>query len=246
MIPKIIWQTHEWEYKDLPNNFKRCIQTWKNLNPEWEHRYHSSIDRAIAVRDFDQEIYEYYMFADKVTQSDIWRYVVLYQYGGFYTDMDSFCIMPLEYSFKKFYNGKDIFCKKIYYREEYSEKESKYLSLKQIENSPIGAIPKSNIFNLIIQNIKNKYKENSVLDLYNEIEADSKGFSRGASKKLWLGTEAFGSVVFNNEEDVCFEYYGDQHSQDLKKSFETDYMIDNYNEQISYFNFIKNKSLKPY
>ena len=124
MIPKIIWQTHEWEYKDLPHNFNRCIQTWKNLNPEWEYRYHSAIDRAIDVRDFDQELYGYYMFADKVTQSDIWRYVVLYQYGGFYTDMDSFCIMPLEYSFKQFYNGKDVFCSKNFYAEGNSEVEN--------------------------------------------------------------------------------------------------------------------------
>jgi mannosyltransferase OCH1-like enzyme len=234
MIPKIIWQTHEWEYKDLPHNFNRCIQTWKNLNPEWEYRYHSAIDRAIAVRDFDQELYGYYMFADKVTQSDIWRYVVLYQYGGFYTDMDSFCIMPLEYSFQQFYNGKDIFCTKIFYAEWYSEKESIHLNLEQLHNSPIAAIQKSSILDLVIQNIKNKYKENSVLDLYNEIEIDSKGFSRGPSNKLWLGTNAFASVVFNNKENVCFDYYGDLHSHSLKTSFRSNFLIDYYGEEISY------------
>jgi hypothetical protein len=234
MIPKIIWQTHEWEYKDLPHNFSRCSQTWKNLNPEWEYRYHSAIDRAIAVRDFDLELYQYYMFADKVTQSDIWRYVVLYQYGGFYTDMDSFCVMPLEYSFKQFYNGKDVFCTKIFYREEYSEQESRYLKLEQLHNSPIAAIQKSNILNLVIQNIKNQYKENSVLDLYNEIEIESQGFSRGPSKKLWLGTNAFANVAFNNKESICFDYYGDLHSGSLKTSFRSNFLINYYGEEISY------------
>lgn len=234
MIPKIIWQTHEWEYKDLPHNFKRCSQIWKNLNPEWEYRYHSAIDRAIAVRDFDQELYQYYMFADKVTQSDIWRYVVLYQYGGFYTDMDSFCIMPLEYSFQQFYNGKDIFCTKIEYGKEYADSDPAKLMGKHLNNSAFAAIEKSNIIYLIIQNIKNKYKENSVLDLYNEIEVESKGFSRVPSKKLWLGTAAFASVVFDNEENVCFDYYGDLHSETLKKDFKSNFNINYYGEEISY------------
>jgi mannosyltransferase OCH1-like enzyme len=234
VIPKIIWQTHEWEYKDLPHNFSRCIQTWKNLNPEWEYRYHSAIDRAIAVRDFDQELYEYYMFADKVTQSDLWRYVVLYQYGGFYTDMDSLCIMPLEYSFKQFYNGKDVFCTKTFYQEEYSKEESKYLNVEYIHNSPIAAIQKSDILGLVIQNIKNKYKQNSVLDLYNEIEIDAKGFSRAPSNKLWLGTGAFGSVVFDNRENVCFDYYGDLHSGSLKTNFFSDFLLNYYGEEMFY------------
>lgn len=230
MIPKIIWQTHEWEYKDLPHNFSRCSQTWKNLNPTWEYRYHSAIDRAIAVKDFDQELYQYYMFADKVTQSDIWRYVVLYQHGGFYTDMDSFCIMPLDYSFKKFYDGKDIFCTKIFYKENVGE----YSKTQHIHNSPIATIKKSNIFSLIIENIKNKYRQNSVLDLYNQIEIESKGYSRGPAKNLWLGTQIFGHAVFSNQEDVCFDYYGDLHSESLKKDFKSNFFVDYYGEEISY------------
>ncbi len=234
MIPKIIWQTHEWEYKDLPHNFNRCTQTWKNLNPEWEYRYHSAIDRAMTVRDFDQELYKYYMFADKVTQADIWRYIVLYQHGGFYTDMDSFCVMPLEYSLKQFYDGKDVFCRKIFYIEDYSEEESKYLNVEHVFNSPIAAVEKSNVLDLLIQHIRDRYKDNSVLDLYNEIEVDSKGYTRLPSHKLWLGPGAFESIVFNNKENVCFNYDGDLHSHSLKIDFMSNFLVNYYGEEILY------------
>lgn len=244
MIPKIIWQTHEWEYEQLPNNFNRCTQTWKNLNPEWEYRYHSAIDRSTTVRDFDKELYEYYMFADKVTQSDIWRYVVLYQYGGFYTDMDSFCIMPLNYSIEKFYDGKDIFCTKISYAENNDNEDFKSLSLESVNNSSIAAIPKSEILKLILENIKNYYKRFLILDLYNKIEAESGGFSRGSAKDLWLGTSAFQGVVLKNKNSVCFNYYGEIHSGAVKKDFKSDFIVDYYGDQVPYTELCKKMGWK--
>jgi hypothetical protein len=113
MIPKIIWQTHEWEYKDLPEHLKKNTRTWINLNPGWEYKYMSSKDRADMMKEHDhfynvlfrndlvckycRVVCERHMKPFKMHQADIWRYYVVNKFGGVYVDMDSVCIQPLDY-----------------------------------------------------------------------------------------------------------------------------------------------------
>jgi len=40
MIPKIVWQTHECKYEDLPEIYKDNAETWKFDG--WDYRYHSA------------------------------------------------------------------------------------------------------------------------------------------------------------------------------------------------------------
>jgi mannosyltransferase OCH1-like enzyme len=110
MIPKIIWQTYEVDYDDLRNDYKMASLTWKNLNPEWEYRYCNAEQRRKHVEEYDKEILEFYDICDGVSQSDIWRWIVLYQYGGVYSDMDSVCNMPLDSMFDTFPISKDVVC----------------------------------------------------------------------------------------------------------------------------------------
>jgi len=95
-IPKIIWQTHNYTYEDLPEHLKKSINTWKNLNPGWDHRYYSHIDREKYLKQYP-DFYTRYINLDPITQADIWRYLVTYEFGGVYSDMDSICIKPLDY-----------------------------------------------------------------------------------------------------------------------------------------------------
>jgi hypothetical protein len=227
VIPKIIWQTHEWEYEDLPPNFKRSSQTWRNLNPTWEYRYHSAIDRAMTVREFDKTLYSYYLFADKVTQSDIWRYVVLYQHGGFYTDMDSICEMPLDYSFER-YDGKDFFCSPVFIFETSDPESGSLKAIEWVYNSGIAAVKQSAVLKKLIDYIKRSYEEMQVLDIYNELEEMSEGGTRPNASVLWLGTITFKNIVLENRDMVCFKYSGSHHSKDIKESFDFDFVVDMY------------------
>lgn len=226
MIPKIIWQTHEWEYSMLPHNFKRSSQTWKNLNSGWEYRYHSAIDRAIEVKDFDKELYEYYMFADKVTQSDIWRYIVIYKYGGFYADMDSFCTEPLDFSIEKNYKDNELLCCEII--------EDKILIKKFINNSHFAAIKESFILKEIIESIKDKYKKMSVVEIYNSIEKKSNYGPRQICNELWLGVHFFYSAITNNKDKVSFGYNGGVHSEMIKIDFTSNYMLNYFGTIVNY------------
>lgn len=100
-MSKIIWQTHDYLYEDLPQSLRSASATWQTLNPGWEYRYVSAKQRSEMIRAFDLELHKKYLELDMQTQSDIWRIVVLYEHGGIYTDLDSVCTMPLDYFLEK-------------------------------------------------------------------------------------------------------------------------------------------------
>lgn len=109
-FPKIIWQTYEVDYNDLRDDYKMASMTWKNLNPEWEYKYCNAEQRRKYIKEYDEKILEFYDICDGVSQSDIWRFVVLYEYGGVYSDMDSVCTMPLNDMFNNLPISKDVVC----------------------------------------------------------------------------------------------------------------------------------------
>jgi mannosyltransferase OCH1-like enzyme len=103
MIPKIIWQTHESPYDELPELYKTNSQTYKELDG-WEYRYSSAADReAFIAEHFPQYLHLYQHIVPGIFKADFWRYLVLYKHGGFYVDMDS----------RLFYEEKDHFAKTI-------------------------------------------------------------------------------------------------------------------------------------
>ena len=108
MIPKIIWQTQEPEFKDLLPFQKNIIGTWKNLNPDWEHRYADSKQREQDVKDYNDTLYKIYQVSSGINRADMWRMVVTYTNGGVYADMDSICTMPLDDMLEKYYNSEDM------------------------------------------------------------------------------------------------------------------------------------------
>jgi mannosyltransferase OCH1-like enzyme len=95
-FPKIIWQTHNYKKEWLPEHLRLIAGTWINLNPGWDYRYVDQIQRDETVRRYP-EIYETYRYMMPVIQSDIWRFIVTYEEGGCYADMDSVCNKSLDY-----------------------------------------------------------------------------------------------------------------------------------------------------
>lgn len=96
MIPKILWQTHEWEYEDLPYPYNLNSLTWQQTNPDWDYRYVSSRERRQQVAELNPELLEFYDLEIRgMFQSDIWRYVVLNRYGGIFADLDAVCFNNL-------------------------------------------------------------------------------------------------------------------------------------------------------
>lgn len=97
MIPKIIWQTYESDYKNLGPKTLECSLSWQNQNKDWEYRYVSAQDRETFVLDnFGEEWFNIYKsYKVNVLRATLWRYMCLYVNGGFYSDIDMICKKPI-------------------------------------------------------------------------------------------------------------------------------------------------------
>jgi mannosyltransferase OCH1-like enzyme len=102
-IPKIIWQTHESKYEDLPDLYKENSQTYRDLG--WDYRYYSALDRELFVSDyFPEYLHLYQHIGPGIYRADLWRYLALSRYGGFYADMDSRLVYKKDSAFDKTIN----------------------------------------------------------------------------------------------------------------------------------------------
>ena len=97
MIERIIWQTYETPLEELPRYGVEGIGTWKHQNPEWEHRYMSGEERENFFKsEFDSKVYDTYMRMPLgVMKAGMWRFGILYIYGGVYADLDTHCQVPI-------------------------------------------------------------------------------------------------------------------------------------------------------
>lgn len=89
MIPKTIYQT--WYTKNIPDPIQKDIENMKSLNPGYTYQLFDDD----TMRDFIQTYYSkqileiYDVLKVGAAKADLWRYLVLYKYGGIYLDIDS-------------------------------------------------------------------------------------------------------------------------------------------------------------
>lgn len=97
MIPKIIWQTYKDPFDQLQPYMLDSINTWKNLNPEFEYRYMDDAQAAeFILKEYGQEWHDLFISLPVgVMRGDLWRYMIIYKYGGVYTDLDTECWNPI-------------------------------------------------------------------------------------------------------------------------------------------------------
>lgn len=94
-IPRVIYQT--FEDSEIPKGMYDSIQSWKDLNPEYEHYYYTEKDRVEFIEKFfDPRILNAYLsIIPGAFKADLWRCCVLYEKGGVYVDSDMICLKSL-------------------------------------------------------------------------------------------------------------------------------------------------------
>lgn len=121
-----------WVGGPLPEKFKPFIRRWKQLHPKWEFKLWTDKDINtfpwINKKAFDTA-------TNLGMKSDIWRYEILYQYGGVYLDVDFFPLKP----FDDLMTGLDLFL-------GMSDKGGAH-------NSLIGSIPKHELLDKLIKTL---------------------------------------------------------------------------------------------
>lgn len=91
LIPKKIHQI--WIGGEVPERFKKLMETWKEKHPDWEYKLWTDED----IKTFVFEEPTTFFRAENVgAKSDIWRYEILQQQGGIYVDIDFECVKSLD------------------------------------------------------------------------------------------------------------------------------------------------------
>ena len=95
-IPKRIYQT--WKTKNLPWGIKNVIKNMMDLNPSYSHYLYDDDEMdKFVIENYQGEIYEAYsMLNIGAAKADLWRYLILYKYGGIYLDIDAAILKPLD------------------------------------------------------------------------------------------------------------------------------------------------------
>ena len=94
-IPKKLFQT--WEHSNIEPDFQEIIDIWKNNNLDYEYIFHDSGQRLKFIEEnFEENVVNAYnKIIPGAYKCDLWRYCVLYIYGGFYADIDTLCMGKL-------------------------------------------------------------------------------------------------------------------------------------------------------
>ena len=94
MIPRIIHQT--WKTKTLPAWGEVPVQTWRDVNPSFEHRLYDDADMARVVKAHYPAIWPHYQRLLPIQKADVFRYVALWAFGGVYADIDVTALEPVD------------------------------------------------------------------------------------------------------------------------------------------------------
>jgi hypothetical protein len=93
MIPKLIIQTGP---PQLPLLLQSAIGNVRLLHPGFEYRFYSdAMIEAFISEHFPEYEAEYFSFPVRIQRYDFFRYLAIYQFGGFYLDTDVFLLRDL-------------------------------------------------------------------------------------------------------------------------------------------------------
>ena len=151
MIPKIVHKTGPFkDINSLPDSIKNIFEKNKKLNDNYIFKYYNDYDVKKIIKDFDIEVYNAYnIIVPNAYKIDLFRLVILYIYGGVYSDLSQEFLIPLS----KIIN----------------HNESKLIICENIEFCFIASYPKNEILKYIIRyqvnNIKNRNYGESKTDI---------------------------------------------------------------------------------
>jgi mannosyltransferase OCH1-like enzyme/predicted GH43/DUF377 family glycosyl hydrolase len=195
IIPFNIFQT--WHTLDLPPKMKNNVELLKLQNPEFTHHlYDDNMCREFIKNNYDKDIlYSFDKLKPGAYKSDLWRYCILYKYGGIYLDIKLNCT-----------NG---FKLKYLTNKEYFVRDRIVHSNNGIYQAFLVTLPNNNIlFNCIqkiVQNVKNNVYSYNSLSVTGP-QMMSKYFNNIDMSKLELSFNGTGIFMHNN---IIMNVYND-------------------------------------
>jgi mannosyltransferase OCH1-like enzyme len=95
MIPLILHQT--WKTESLTEPLQSFFDSWTLHNPEFERRFYNDRDCREFIRTaFPPYLDVYDGLPFSIQRADLFRYLVIYRFGGLYADIDMECLRPIK------------------------------------------------------------------------------------------------------------------------------------------------------
>jgi mannosyltransferase OCH1-like enzyme len=191
VIPRNIFQA--WHSDNLPNSVKSCIENIKSCNPNFNHYLYNDEKCREFIKDFYSEdvLKAYDSIIPAAIKIDLWRYCVLYKYGGIYLDVKFFCVNRFNFNYLL---DKEYFCK------DFDGSGS------GIYNAIIICKPNNEIMkkciNEVVKNVNNKFYGSNGLEPTGPLMV-KKFFTQPEFNKLFLST----SIQKINNMDIIFINY---------------------------------------
>ena len=95
-IPLLLFQT--WQTQQLPPHMARCVSDLISANPEFKYQFYDDERcRTFIQSHFPEDVlHAYDTFIPGAYKADLWRYCILYIYGGIYLDIKYRCVPPFK------------------------------------------------------------------------------------------------------------------------------------------------------
>lgn len=96
MIPKIIHQTYKHK-TPLPNIYQTCQSILLELHPAFDYKFWTDDDMFDEIKTNFPYYYDAFMALPRmIMKIDMFRYFLMYKYGGLYVDMDYIMFKPFD------------------------------------------------------------------------------------------------------------------------------------------------------
>lgn len=100
-IPKVIHKvlyTHDYDNRTIEQPMKDAIETFVNKNPDYVVKIYNQTDSINYIRDnFGEKMVNIYLkLKPYAFRSDLFRYLVLFNEGGYYSDIKEVALLPFD------------------------------------------------------------------------------------------------------------------------------------------------------
>ena len=206
-IPRNIFQT--WSTKNISDKFRELSQTWINNNTNYAYFLFDDSDcEDFIKKNFDESVYNAYCrIIPGAFKADLWRYCILYVYGGVYVDMDTICNRTID----------DFLDENIEFMTPIDLNNCPYYGKYNLFNCFIASIPRHPILLDCIKRIVHNVENNIVP--FSNLDFSGPGIL-GKSTNLFLGLDEDNSFIgkegINNKIKFLKFEYGTEYIKDLE------------------------------
>uniref|UniRef100_A0A6C0EIC6 Glycosyltransferase n=1 Tax=viral metagenome TaxID=1070528 RepID=A0A6C0EIC6_9ZZZZ len=218
-IPLIIhqiWWQGENNISKIHNNYRN---TWIKKHKKWKLILWDQVKFEILLRSIKNNFYTtlYSKLPYTIQKIDFAKYIILYYYGGIYTDIDTICERPLDSLLEKY--KFNLIVSKITVYE--------LINYKLINNGIIIASKKNKFFNYVILEISN--------NLENKFYYPKDYYIICSTGPICFSKAILNYVIDNNNTDI--KILEDNYLESCKISD-----LDHYSKKGSYITHIHNSS----